>query len=84
MTFGLACDRDGYDLRIRQCSVCLSRGCADKDRCRPVLKRNDGTIAQVGDVIRFDRGLVYIEPPSHLAVPNRLKGAYINEHGEAV
>ncbi len=27
MTFGLACDRDGYDLRILPCPECGSRGC---------------------------------------------------------
>lgn len=33
MTMGLACDSDGYDLRIPPCSVCGSRGCAKRDAC---------------------------------------------------
>jgi len=39
MTMGLACDSDGYDLRISQCSICGSRGCAKRDACAkgPVL-----------------------------------------------
>lgn len=39
MTFGLACDRDGYDLRIPKCSNCGSRGCPNRDRCPPILPR---------------------------------------------
>lgn len=35
MTFGLACDRDGYDLRIPQCERCGSRGCQRRDNCKP-------------------------------------------------
>lgn len=35
MTMGLACDRDGYDLRMAQCSQCKSRGCPKRDRCKP-------------------------------------------------
>lgn len=30
MTFGLACDEEGYDLRIMACEKCGSRGCPHK------------------------------------------------------
>lgn len=33
MTLGLACDRDGYDLRIMACGNCGSRGCPKKNYC---------------------------------------------------
>jgi hypothetical protein len=33
MTFGLACDRDGYDLRQPKCSQCGSRGCPKMHDC---------------------------------------------------
>lgn len=35
MTMGLACDRDGYDLRIPPCKGCGSRGCSNGFRCEP-------------------------------------------------
>lgn len=35
MTMGLACDRDGYDLRQSQCKVCGSRGCPKMHACAP-------------------------------------------------
>lgn len=34
MTFGLPCDRDGYDLRNDPCTQCGSRGCPEKDNCK--------------------------------------------------
>jgi len=33
MTMGLACDSDGYDLKIIPCKKCGSRGCAKKNEC---------------------------------------------------
>ena len=32
MTMGLPCDSDGYDLRMRQCPRCGSRGCPSLHR----------------------------------------------------
>jgi hypothetical protein len=33
-TMGLPCDRDGYDLRAKQCSQCGSRACPKRDHCK--------------------------------------------------
>lgn len=37
MTFGLACDRDGYDLRQPKCSICGSRGCPEMNSCKEIV-----------------------------------------------
>jgi hypothetical protein len=76
MTMGLACDRDGYDLRIPPCKGCGSRGCANGFRCRPA-------VAVPADY--FDKH-PREAPPSYRALqpPNRLYGARINEDGDAV
>lgn len=82
MTFGLACDRDGYDLRIAQCSVCLSRGCARKDRCHSA--RPAFALKNRAERARADTDWLWFAPDFPLFVPNRLKGAYINDEGDAV
>lgn len=41
---GLACDDDGYDLRLAPCRKCGSRGCVKQDACdgkRARPKRSD-------------------------------------------
>lgn len=77
MTMGLACDRDGYDLRIPPCGRCGSRGCPNRSTCKfdPALR--------VGRV--NSKGIVRCDPAeSGQDVPNRLFGATINHEGDAV
>lgn len=64
MTFGLACDRDGYDLRFPRPNAPKER--RDLDR------------------LLFGRVNVNLVMTRFGAVPNRLYGTTINEHGEAV
>lgn len=68
MTMGLACDRDGYDLRLAQCSQCFSRGCLNKDRCM-----TESELVEMLEAL-----------PLHMPIPNRLHGASINEDGDAI
>lgn len=69
-TMGLACDRDGYDLRIPQCCQCGSRGCPKRDVC----KTTSEPMFAPG---WLQRQLDKTSPP------NRLKGVTINEDGDA-
>jgi hypothetical protein len=46
MTFGLACDRDGYDLRLPQCPQCGSRGCPKLHRYNGKCPKDKGTTPQ--------------------------------------
>ena len=42
MTMGLACDGDGYDLRLTPCPKCGSRGCSHKwepEKCDGKVRR---------------------------------------------
>ena len=78
MTMGLACDRDGYDLRAKQCSQCGSRGCSERDHCEPVARTEDAWGYPV-KASYFDEHY-----SSGLLVPNRLYGTTINSEGDAV
>lgn len=67
MTMGLACDRDGYDLRTPRCVGCGSRGCSKG--CAVLLdlaSRNDGYLVEAcgNDALTALRtaGLVYTRP----------------------
>jgi hypothetical protein len=52
MTMGLPCDREGYDLRMRQCSQCGSRGCPKRDTCKP-RRMSRGAYSYTGDGPRY-------------------------------
>lgn len=93
---GLACDRDGYDLRAKQCSQCGSRGCPKRDHCRTVPVIAPGIYDRVNetpnsfilksrihvDDIRMRSERAFWD--RMLAVPNRLYGVTINDEGEAI
>lgn len=80
MTMGLLCDRDGYDLRIRQCTQCGSRGCPRRDWCAPPPGcRLDASKDIVGK-LSTDKLQLHVSPPP---TPNLLLGSYINEDGDA-
>lgn len=84
MTFGLACDRDGYDLRQPQCRECGSRGCPKRDHCKTTtpLFAPGWLQRQLRDVVAEGRAeqtrLKTSEPP------NRLYGAQLNTEGDAI
>lgn len=73
---GLACDRDGYDLRAKQCSQCGSRGCIRRDHCKTVLQQPQW--------FQWFNSFPPILDVHAWGVPNRLFGATINSEGDAV
>jgi hypothetical protein len=79
VTMGLACDRDGYDLRAKQCAQCGSRGCPKCDHCKTVPPQPlaPGWLQRQVDLAAAQVATWRAE------VPNRLKGSYLTEDGDA-
>ena len=66
MTMGLACDREGYDLR--KCPLCGSRGCAKLHRYNGKCSTEPRAIGQ-SDMNRYSTPAVFIAAICGESVP---------------
>jgi hypothetical protein len=62
MTMGLACDREGYDLRLPKCPKCGSRGCPEIHRILGICSVDQYRQA-VDDANRMDEKGVVVPRP---------------------
>ena len=81
-TMGLACDRDGYDLRTKQCAQCGSRGCPKRDHCKTIPPQPE---TRAGFIRTWEEAApISPEAWAALTITNRLYGAEINHEGDAI